>query len=842
MSVFYNIGNRKNYITLTEIFMEKFALKDFYSPPKEFAAMYCWTWTGPISKAETLAQINKMRDFGIKAFYIVPLPQTYLPTRNPTMMDPNYMSAAYLDEYKFAIDTARECGMECWLYDEGGYPSGSACGRVMNEYPEYAKRSLNMRKRFFKSGEAFKLSDENAAAAFMGTKMLTDGFVFEFDSEVEEYYSEIVAWRSPGCAELPDLTRKEATDAFIAFTHEKYKSVLGDAFGSTLTAVFTDECEAPILPFRRELCEIYEKKHGESILPYLPALFDKDKRDEDSLIRVRRWYDLCSQMFCENFLKRCKDWSNANGMKFTGHMNIDDVPLGCMRGKNFHHLRALRCMDIPGIDVIWRQIFPGEPYKLSDPTGRLTDLDHEIRAENRFFPRYASSAAAQVGSRFAMTESFGVYGSGLTYDQMRFILGFQAIRGVTLFNPFGAVYCHHGFCMTGELPAFAEYYASNADLGVFNSYMERLSYVCTIGERISDVALYYPVNDFWGGVKAAELADEFDALGRALEARGIDFDICDDDVIAASDNIDNGIISMGNAKYRKIAIPKSAFIPKKTEELLSRFTRGGGVVCYCADELSSEVKLICGIGKTRTMKRRLENGELICLFNEDVVEREIGVDIDSEKAYLINITEGKIYSLSITESKLCVTVPSGDTVAILLTNEDIECDKLPIAPTDFIELSEFAFRRTNSFIIGEKDLETHDIVEKAKPMSLGCWAERVGIEFSGSGVYETSFKRPQSPAVLDLGDVRYTTEVFINGKSLGVKVMPPYRYALSEELLCDINKLEIRISNTPANQYQFTKSFDKWGKWQLTPFHERQLLFDRDTLDSGLYGPVRLYY
>jgi hypothetical protein len=72
--------------------------------------------------------------------------------------------------------------------------------------------------------------------------------------------------------------------------------------------------------------------------------------------------------------------------------------------------------------------------------------------------------------------------------------------------------------------------------------------------------------------------------------------------------------------------------------------------------------------------------------------------------------------------------------------------------------------------------------------------------------------------------------------------MPPYRYELPEDLIKDENKLEIRVTNTPGNQYQFTKSFDKWGKWQLTPYHERQLLFDRDTLDSGLFGPVRMYF
>ena len=801
--------------------------------------MYGWCWNGPISKEKTLAEINKLRDFGIKAFYILPEPQAFRPTRIPSLMEPDYMTDAFLEHYKFAVDTAREYGMECWLYDEGGWPSGGACGKVMTEFPEYGRRTLDMRKIAFKAGDAFRLSESDAAAAFLDGRMLKEGEIFHSDSEVDEYYSRGYAWETPGIPDLPDLTRGEATDEFIRLTHEKYKKALGEHIGSTMTMVFTDEPEAPLLPFRRELIEEYEAKYGESILPYLPALYDVSKRDGESIIRVRRWYDMCSHAFCDNFLLKCKRWSNENGMKFTGHLNIDDVPLGCMRGKNYHHLRALRCMDVPGIDVIWRQIFPGEPYKLSDPSGRLTELDSETRAENRFFPRYASSAAAQVGTRFAMTESFGVYGSGMTYDQMRFVVGFQAVRGVALINPLMVAYHRHGFLMTGELPAFAEYHASSADLGVFNKYMERLSYISTIGKRVCDVALYYPVNDFWGGVRAAELADEFDSLGRALEAKAIDFDILDDDVIAASDAIDDGLIRMGIASYRRVVIPKSAFIPEETKALLDRFVKGGGEVYYSADGVEPEVKILAGLGKTRAMKRTLENGELILLFNEDTEKKEIKVAVEGDKAYRIDIDNGRIFSLKFTNGQISVALGSGETSAILLTNEEIECEA-PFEEKSASELSAFTFRRTNAFIIGEKDFETPDIKEEAKPIELGDWSERVGKEFSGSGIYETSFKKPRAPALLDLGDVRYTAEVFLNGKSLGVKVMPPYRYELPEELLEDENRLEIRVSNTAANQYQYTKVFDKWGSWQLTPYHERELLFDRDSLASGLFGPVRI--
>ena len=826
--------------------MDKFNLSEFLAPPREYAPMYGWCWNGPISKEETLAQINKMRDFGIKAFYILPESQAFRPNVLPTRMDPNYMTEAYLEQYKYAIDLAREYGMECWIYDEDGWPSGGACGQVMREYPEYARRTLNVRKMAFKAGESFRLSDSDAAAAFLDGVMLSEGYVFESDAEVDEYYSERIAWRTPGVPDIPDLTRREATDAFIRFTHEKYKKALGEHIGTTLTAVFTDEPEAPQLPFRDELCKTYEEEHGESILPYLPALLDPTLRDEESNIRVRRWYDMCSRLFSENFIGRCSEWARENGMRFTGHLNLDNEPAGCMRGKNFHLMRGLRAMDIPGVDVIWRQIFPGEPYEMCDPTGKFQNVGGFICCENRFFPRYASSAAAQTGGKFAMTELYGVYGSGMTYDQMRYVAGFHAVRGVALFNPLMIVYYRRGHLMTGELPAFAEYHACSADLGVFNKYLERLSYVSTIGERVSDVALYYPINNYWvnpihNAFGTTEIADEFEALGKAMEERGIDFDIVDDDVIAASAEIDNGIIRMGNACYKKIVIERSAYLPEKTVELLERFRLGGGEVYYSVEEIESEVKLVSGLGKLRTMKRRLDNGELILLFNEDISAKEVKLAPEAKNVYLINVEEGRVLSAELTDGVLDLTLGSGETAVILLSSEELECESVTDTRSAIV-LDSFTFRRTNSFVIEELDLCSYDIDEAAEPIELGPWAERVGIEFSGSGIYETSFKMPSGNAVLDLGDVRYTCEVFVNGESLGTRVMPPYRYELPSELLREENKLEIRVSNTPGNQMQFTKAFDKYGEWQLTSYHKRQLIFDRDTLESGLFGPVKICF
>ena len=115
-------------------------------------------------------------------------------------------------------------------------------------------------------------------------------------------------------------------------------------------------------------------------------------------------------------------------------------------GYNFNLMRALRCFDIPGIDVIWRQIYPENKEKIKN----------DMNAYNGFFPRYASSAATQNGAKLAMSESFGVAGPGVTYDLMRFTVGYQAVRGINIFNLFNFSLGRKDAFLAQELPIYTE--------------------------------------------------------------------------------------------------------------------------------------------------------------------------------------------------------------------------------------------------------------------------------------------------------------------------------------------------------------------------------------------------
>ena len=629
---------------------DKFNLNSFISPDVSYAPVYIWVWNDVCTREIIDSQLAEMQNLGIRAFYILPEPKKFRPDSMPTNLSPEYLSDEYSELCGYAFEQGKNLGMTCWIYDEGGWPSGSACGKVIKNHPEYARRTLEVYEHNFSAGEVYKKTNPYVIATFINDcDMIAEGGVFEKDTAVTEY----VAEKENGS--YPDLLNKNATDYFIEITHKKYPL-------NNVTAVFTDEPKAPTDAFNNEIVQRYEAMYGESILPHLPLIMERATVTEENVHILHRWYDLCSHTFCENFLLPCKKWANENGFAFTGHLDKDHSPDGCMNGGgNFNLMRALRCFDIPGIDVIWRQIYPESKSKIKN----------DMNAYNGFYPRYASSSAAQNGTKLAMSEVFGVAGPGLTYDMMRYTVGYQAVRGINIFNPFNFPLGRKGQLLAQELPIFTENQPYYRYLGQFNRYTERLSYISSLGERICETALYYPVSDFQGRLNAEMVAKEFDSLGRKLEDMTVDFDIVDDDVIQSAE-ITDGFVHIGRAKYKNIIIPEGAYIPESTQTALNNFIGCGGKVLYELSALKPVVE-VDGVG-LRAMHRKAENAEIFILFNESEECNNHRVSLPSSKGYLIDLESGKLQHLQAENGVLNISLATGETAVVLLSDETYDAE------------------------------------------------------------------------------------------------------------------------------------------------------------------------
>lgn len=753
-----------------------FNINSFLAPDVSCAPVYVWVWNDVCTKEVIDNQLNEMQNLGIRAFYILPEPKDFRPDSMPTNLTPDYLTDEFFELCEYAIKQGKALGMNCWIYDEGGWPSGSACGKVTKAHPEFAVEN----------------------------------------------------------SKYPDLLNKKATEYFIEITHEKYASAIGEDFSEYVTAVFTDEPKAPFMAFNKELQDRYKELYGESISKHLPLIKGEIAPAEENIHILRQWYDLCSRAFCENFLLPCKKWANEKGVAFTGHLDVDHSPQGSMNGGyNFNLMRALRCFDIPGVDFIWRQIYP---------ENRVT-YKNDFNAYNGFFSRYASSAAAQNGTRFALSEILGVAGASVTYDIMRYTVGYGAVRGINIFNPFNFPLGRSGQLLAQELPVFTEKQPFCRYLSHFNQYTERLSYISSLGERVYDTALYYPVSDFQGGLKAEKTAKEFDTLGRTLENMLVDFDIADDDVLQKAKVTDNGYMCIGSAKYKHIIIPKDAYIPEATRVALDNFIKRGGCVSHELLNLTPVLKAD-GYG-LRAMHRKFENGDLLILFRETGENGDYSIQLPSANGYLLDLTNGELQYIETENGVIKISLAIGETAVVLLTDDVLKAENQNHFKDELNITSDFTFKKEAELVCDENGFNNVKYSENAVPIQLGDWSSLVGSAYSGSGVYETNFTLPVDKTgkkgELNLGDVHFVASAYLNGHPLSVSLAPPYKFKIPDGVLSENNTLKIVVTNTSANWYVHTDYFKKWKTEELSEYFGGEIEYAKDFLSGGLYGPVTLH-
>lgn len=276
-----------------------FRQSEYMNPGRRFSPVMSWVWNAPVSESETVRQLDEMAEQGIRCCYVIPEPKAFRPTSQITTMEPDYLTPEFFGAIKFAADYADSIGISVWLYDEGGWPSGSACGNTLKGHPELRSKRL---------------------------------------CENEPYYTEVGA---------PDLLSKATLERFISLTHEGYAEVFGDKLPS-VSCMFTDE-PTPVWPPYLDP-EEFKAEYGYDYIPYIKDIIS------DCECGARADYcDMWSRKAADVFYGSLQSWANGHGILSVGHTNDDHEPAHYY-SQGGHILRFLRKMDIPGIDAIWGQI------------------------------------------------------------------------------------------------------------------------------------------------------------------------------------------------------------------------------------------------------------------------------------------------------------------------------------------------------------------------------------------------------------------------------------------------------------------------------------------------------
>ena len=786
-----------------------FDKEEFLNPKNEFFPYYTWVWSSKITKEGIVSRLDEYEKNNIKNVYILPEPKEFRPDTMPTSLEPDYLSKEYFELYRYASEYAESKGMGLLLYDEGGWPSGSACGKVIEEKPHLIHKTLSVRKvnlPYSPSGDA--------VACFYDGKRIKEGFNAE--GLADEYYIK------QGAGYYTDLLEPETTDTFIHLTHEQYKKSVGHLFGKTILASFTDEPSTSRTGWCDGFAEKFKKRYGYDVLDHLPVIcLDKEEDTDEKGMQVRIDYtDLLAEVFAENYFMKLRSWCNENNLLSTGHLNGDDVTNHKHQG--FHSiLRQLRCLDIPGVDSIWRQIFPGN--------------------DNHFFPRFASSAANQIGSPYAITESFAIYGAGLTFDQMRYVILYQLTRGINIFNIMETHYSYDGVERRGPRPGFNPCMPIWNHLKDFNKYVARLSYLARLGEGVVSYAVYMPMRDIWaGGSRAKKWVDVFDKTVKALEKAHCSVDIIDDDFLETA-SVEGNALSTGTAKYTTLVMLKGADISESAKEKLKQFKDAGGKIIYDDELLKAEPVAEISSENVSLFKRILPNGVLYFLQNESAEEEKVSVSF---------FEKGNIYELKADSGEMLlaehgnIVLKSGEEKIYFITDEKYDA-KLPRKYTKgIITIDKLEMKRKSQFIIGEKGYEKHEIEEDFVSANFGDWCKVYGDDFSGEVIYKAEFNLDDIPESIeiDLGDVRYSCDVNLNGAAVKTLFAHPFEFSVDGKILEKKNTMLITVANTPANQYSSAGFLDEMPESEIGPYHKITKPFEKDSIVSGLMDKIVIRY
>ncbi len=758
-------------------------------------------WNAPLDADALCAALDDMHAHGLRNVCIHPFPKGFR-SWLPTEMEPGYLTDGYLDVFAKVVHRAGELGMHAYLYDEGGWPSGGACGLVAASDAEGA----------FSPREALPTRDGNV------------------DVRRRSY--------PKGFASYPSIIERGTTDRFIELTHDALARCLGDAIGTTVRIAFTDEPDMPrdasgkSLAWTADFGEEFRRRKGYTIEPFVAALVADAEHADASLSQVRiDLMDVRADLFVQRFLTPVRDWCRSRGMLSGGHLNNEDQPEREAELAHGSLLRSLRALDVPGVDVIWRQLFPG---KEANP-----------------FPRYAASAMHQNGGRFALSETFAIFGDSVSPAQMKWVVDYEMVRGINLFVLAYYAQSNARHWMTLFEPHFGPDSPTWDFMPHFFHYIERTSRFLSQGRPGAEIVVLINNRAFWANKADRDAATAAHyAAARELDAMNCDYDFAEDRDIASAKVTADGTLRIGAMEYRAVVLPSEAWVLPEAKEALSRFEASGGIVAHGLAQLANVRRTLAlsgdGARSIRVMKRIDGDRRIWFLVNEDMEDRMVEIAFPDVSTVVRYDPENDCHeAVPVGDGGVVRHVFGPGETAFFISGDPASLVS-PVGPTSLVSpaspgISRWTLRPLVSHVAGAAGFEIRRCDSAAWPVTLGDWRGVLGETFCGKALYRAEFDSPDGgDAILDLGEVKWCASVRLNGEDLGARFFGPFRWRV--RLAKGRNVLEVTVANLLANQigddairdrilrdWQPNGSYDKW-----------QSTFDKLNHESGLYGPVTL--
>jgi hypothetical protein len=549
----------------------------FQSPTKEFQGKPFWSWNGKLEEKELLRQIDIIKEMGFGGYFM----------HSRTGLETEYLGKDWFELIDKCAAYGDAKGMESWLYDEDRWPSGSAGGLVTEE-EMYRAMFIEMNRKTAAEFQELNWTSE-VVAAFACT--LEGGFfrtkrrLVEKDRLFENEEALLFTLTYAECNDnyngytYVDTMNKEAIERYIAITHEQYKEKNGEKFGKEITGIFTDEphrgpCftefsggKSNRVPYTPGLFDVFEKQFGYSLKERLPELFLREEGKELSK-ETRDYYELCQELFLQNYAIPIQKWCRENNLLLTGHVLHEDN-LSSQVTMQGSLMRYYEHMDYPGIDLL----------------GEYNNCYWVVKQ--------VISVARQLNREWVLSELYGCTGWQMNFESYKNIGDWQALFGINLRCPHLSWYTMKGEAKRDYPASILHQSPWYQDYHYLEDYYSRIHVALHAGQPECELLVINPIESVWaraysGAFQGLNSSDpEIDRLEKqyvevfqCLTSHHIDFDYGEEDIMSRHGKVEDGILYVGSSAYKKVLVAGVDTLRKTTLDLLDNFHRQGGEVIF----------------------------------------------------------------------------------------------------------------------------------------------------------------------------------------------------------------------------------------------------------------------
>ncbi len=489
-----------------------------------------WSWNDELEPEDCAKQIDWMHENGIGGFFM---------HARGGLMTP-YLGEKWFKCVEASVNEAVKLGMNAYAYDENGWPSGFAGGKLLEDednrdrYLEYSIGPADP-----KAFACYDISGEKLVRVKEGDNVLN-------------LYKRI----SPSTV---DICNPEVIQKFIKITHEEYKK--RDNGG--LRGFFTDEPQYFRWghPYTEMLPAYFKSHYGVDIVDQLGLVFVEKEGYRE--FRYRYWKAM-QDMMLHSFSEQIYNWCDKNNYLFTGHY-VEETTLPYQMNCCAGIMPMYEYEHIPGVDWLGRFC----PDVLS--------------------PKQVGSVAQQLGKKQVITEDFACSGWDVTPIELKRNTEALYWGGVNLLCQHLLPYAEYGQ-RKRDYPA--HYVPLNGwikkGFKTFNDYVSYLGEFLASSSETPKIAVLQPIrsvyfdfkrNGEWPYLGVEAIEKPFQELIAKLTAMHVSWHLVDETLLAKHGSIKDSSLVCGERSYDILVLPKLFTMDASTEKLISEFVSNGGKLC-----------------------------------------------------------------------------------------------------------------------------------------------------------------------------------------------------------------------------------------------------------------------